>query len=106
MTIACRHTVPQWHLVTVLTLCPLGQPEKAIGHESQIEPWLTPYNHRACRFQKLNGVLATRMEPLRWNKPSNQVRGAQHLNQASRITNRGWMSRTIFAPPAEGRKCS
>ncbi len=36
MTIACRHTVPKWHLVTVLTLCPLGQPEKAIGHESQI----------------------------------------------------------------------
>ena len=25
----------------MLTLCPLGQPKKAIGHESQIEPWLT-----------------------------------------------------------------
>ena len=22
------------------TICPLGQPNKAIGHESQIEPWL------------------------------------------------------------------
>jgi hypothetical protein len=30
----------------VLTLCPLGQPEKALGHESQTEPWLTPYNHQ------------------------------------------------------------
>ena len=27
--------------VSLLTLCPLAQPEKAIGHESQIEPWLT-----------------------------------------------------------------
>ena len=26
--------------VSLLTLCPLAQPEKAIGHESQIEPWL------------------------------------------------------------------
>jgi hypothetical protein len=24
-----------------LTLCPLGQPKKAIGPEPQIEPWLT-----------------------------------------------------------------
>src|ERR1700680_4216729 len=29
------------HEVSLLTLCPLGQPKKAIGHESQIEPWLT-----------------------------------------------------------------
>ena len=26
--------------VSGLTICPLGQPEKATGHESQIEPWL------------------------------------------------------------------
>jgi hypothetical protein len=29
------------HEVSLLTLCPLGQPKKAIGHEPQIEPWLT-----------------------------------------------------------------
>ena len=29
-----RHRAPE------PTLCPLGQPEKAIGHESLIEPWL------------------------------------------------------------------
>ena len=28
------------HQVSLLTLCPLGQPKKAIGQESQIEPWL------------------------------------------------------------------
>ena len=34
------------HEVSLLTLCPLGQPKKAIGHESQIEPWLTPKRNR------------------------------------------------------------
>ena len=29
------------HEVSVLTLCPLGQPKKAIGPEPQIELWLT-----------------------------------------------------------------
>jgi hypothetical protein len=29
------------HEVSLLTLCPLGQPKKAIGHEPQIELWLT-----------------------------------------------------------------
>jgi hypothetical protein len=28
------------HLVSGSTLCPLGQPQKAIGHESLIGPWL------------------------------------------------------------------
>src|SRR5450755_4730299 len=28
------------HLASVITLCPLGQPQKAIGHESLIGPWL------------------------------------------------------------------
>ena len=32
-------------------LGPLGQPEKAIGHEPQIEPWLAPDNRFACRSQ-------------------------------------------------------
>jgi hypothetical protein len=30
------------------TLVPLGQPEKAMGHESPIEPWLAPDNRAAC----------------------------------------------------------
>jgi hypothetical protein len=39
------------------TLCPLGQPEKAIDHESLIEPWLALYNRPACQFQTPNGVV-------------------------------------------------
>ena len=33
--------MPLKHGVSLLTLCPLGQPKKAIGHQPQIEPWLT-----------------------------------------------------------------
>ena len=34
------------------TLCPLGQPEKAIGQESRIEPWLALHNQSACLRQR------------------------------------------------------
>jgi len=40
-------------------LCPLGQPEKTIDHESLIEPWLALYNRPACEFQTPNGVVTT-----------------------------------------------
>jgi hypothetical protein len=32
------------HTVSRATVCPLGQPKKAIGRESQIEPWLASAN--------------------------------------------------------------
>src|SRR5215472_15588440 len=38
---ACRHQSVLMHEVSGLTLCPLGEPKKAIGLEPQIEPWLT-----------------------------------------------------------------
>ena len=44
----------------MLTLCPLGQPNKAIGHESQIELWL-PHVHRnrfACCTSEIDRVCA------------------------------------------------
>jgi hypothetical protein len=36
--------MPRARLVSHPTLVPLGQPEKAMGRESQIEPWLAPDN--------------------------------------------------------------
>ena len=45
------------HRVSGLTICPLGQPEKAIGLEPQIEPWLALYNRTACLRQKPKGVV-------------------------------------------------
>jgi hypothetical protein len=46
------------HSVSLLTLCPLGQPNKAIGQESQIELWL-PHVHATVSLvalQKSNRV--------------------------------------------------
>jgi hypothetical protein len=43
----------------LLTLCPLGHPEKAIGHESQIEPWVTHARRiRYClmAFSEIDGI--------------------------------------------------
>ena len=41
------------HSVSLLTLCPLGEPKKAIGPEPQIEPWLT---HVQCILSGLPSV--------------------------------------------------
>ncbi len=40
--------MPRARRVSHATLVPLGQPEKAMGHESPIEPWLAPDNRAAC----------------------------------------------------------
>src|SRR4029077_7317774 len=48
------------HLVSQPTLGPLGQPEKAIGHEFQIEPWLAPDHRSALLVSELNGFVANR----------------------------------------------
>jgi hypothetical protein len=44
------------HQVFRETLFPLGQPEKAIGEKSQIEPWLALHNRSACLRRELMGV--------------------------------------------------
>ena len=44
--------------VSQTTLGPLGQPEKAIGHESPIEPWLAPDHRFALRVSELIGFVA------------------------------------------------
>ena len=51
-----------------LTICPLGQPEKAIGLEPQIEPWLAIYNHTACLRQKSMGLVYASAMNLRKRK--------------------------------------
>ena len=84
------------------TLCPLGQPEKAIDHESLIEPWLAPYNRPACLFQTPNGVVTTtRMKPLGWKKQidlshqaTSRISGAQGQNK-SFLHYVGWKSENI-----------
>jgi len=68
----------------VLTLCPLGQPEKALGHESQIEPWLTPYNRKACQVSETEWRRRDqKMELLRWNNADPNP-GARHQTSVFR----------------------
>jgi len=52
--------LPDNHFTPLFKSQPLGQPEKALGHEPQIDPWLTPYNHRACQFHRPISVVATK----------------------------------------------
>ena len=67
----------RWHPVSGLTLCPLGQPEKALGHESQMEPWLTPYHHQGLPvFRTEWRRRDQKMELLRWNNADSNP-GAQ-----------------------------
>jgi hypothetical protein len=93
------------------TLCPLGQPEKAIDYESLIEPWLAPYNYSAaCQLQAPIGVVTTtRMKPLRWK---NQIASPHYAigqspgvpgQNKSFLHNVGWMSgQKILRLPVDG----
>src|SRR6266852_9431629 len=73
----CSRQMGPKHEVSLLTLCPLGQPKKAIGHESQIELWLT-HAHRirfACGASEIessphlsfpsSSIIAERSSPSR-----------------------------------------
>src|ERR1700739_3370174 len=54
------------HRVTVPTLCPLGEPEIAIGFEPRIEPWL-PRNRIACQVSRVGGRCHhSKNEPREW----------------------------------------
>jgi hypothetical protein len=86
----------------VKSLCPLGQPEKALGHEPQIDPWLP---HRttttACQFQDTIGVVATNEDATAEMESPRE----QHYTSVF-YGRRGWMSQTKPAHPAQGEKCS
>src|SRR6266478_2037290 len=70
---------------------PLGQPEKAIGHEPQIEPWLASDNRFACRSQ--NGLASSRPDDEnRWGRRSKQPCTAAHRTESL-----GRKVRTILA---------
>jgi hypothetical protein len=81
------------HPVSQRTLGPLGQPEKAIGHEFPIEPWLAP-DHPFCfagfRTDRLRRELpmktAGRENPNRWvTVPNTRVHGAEVQNRSRSI---------------------
>jgi len=59
-TIAHQGAACFGHRVSHPTLGPLGQPEKAMGHESRIEPWLTPNDHVLLCWFRNTGFVANR----------------------------------------------
>ena len=77
--------------VSQLTLCPLGQPEKAIGHESQIEPWLTLTTTLLDASETDERRYASKMNLENWE------------NRGSSYQYLGWMSGSIsLRPPVAG----
>ena len=87
------------HRVTVLTLCPLGEPEIAIGPEPRIEPWL-PRNRIACQVSRAGGRCHySKMN--RGNGRAIQRRTSRAIESHQQIV--GWISRQkISRLPAEG----
>ena len=73
------------HPVTHYTLCPLGEPEIAIGHEPRIEPWLTLNSSLACRSLELDGIATIAEETYEHGQSA-------ELHQRSE-TSVGWISR-------------
>ena len=87
------------HRVTVPTLCPLGEPEIAIGPEPRIEPWL-PRNRIACQVSRAGGRCHySKMN--RGNGRAIQRRTSRAIESHQQIV--GWISRQkISRLPAEG----
>ena len=69
--------------VSLLTLCPLAQPEKAIGHESQIELWLAITTPLLDASETDERRYASKM-----NLENRKNRGSSHQYM-------GWMSERI-----------
>ena len=87
------------HRVTVLTLCPLGEPEIAIGHEPRIEPWL-PRNRIACQVSRAGGR-CHHSKMNRGNGRAIQRRTSRVIESHQQTV--GWISRQkISRLPAEG----
>ncbi len=76
------------------TLCPLGEPEIAIGHEPRIEPWLTVNRSPACRSLELDGIVTIRAE-----ETYEHGQSAKLLQRSE--TSVGWISRKEISPPVE-----
>ena len=87
--------------VSRATVCLLGQPKKAIGHESQIEPWLAIASALLASAQKAAGRTRTKMTPRTSRESEKENRARAKCISAA---NRGWMSEK-YPLPAGQEKC-
>ena len=81
------------------SLCVIPMPprttRKSIGHEPQIDPWLTPYNRRAFSVSELIGVVVTKEDAAaEMEQPKPRARHHTSVFQ----WREGWMARTIPRP--------
>src|ERR1700751_4095272 len=86
-----------WHRVTHFTLCPLGQPEIAVGREPRIEPWLTHLTIMACRSLKLDGVITASRGTYENEPPKLLPRGVCKVGWISRNKSRLRSTRSLFS---------
>jgi hypothetical protein len=94
------------HPVSHPTLGPLGQPEKAMGHESRIEPWsphLTAFCFAGFGTDRLRRAevmkTAGRENPNRWgHASSNRAHGAEVQNRSCSIM---WAAKQEKLQPRE-----
>ena len=83
------------------TICPLGQPNKAIGHESQIEPWL------AIASTLLKGAMRPREGTHQFmipQPPAKSVRPSRAPAKIRASADGGWMSEK-YPLHADEEKC-
>ena len=79
----------RWHLASVKSLCPFGQPEKALGHEPQIDPWLphrTTTRLASFRTRSASSLLM-KMHLPRWNNPRHNTPRASSIANGLDVAN-------------------
>jgi hypothetical protein len=85
----------RWHLASVKSLCPFGQPEKALGHEPQIDPWLphrTTTRLASFRTRSASSLLM-KMHLLRWINPRHNTPRASSIANGLDVANQTRASR-------------
>jgi hypothetical protein len=105
---ACRREVPTGHLASVLSLYPLGQPEKALGHEPQIDLCVAPRQPPGLPASQIDRRrrYSIKMQ-LRWNharlaagpEERKPKRNGSHNEQGLEVKN-------ALSPSGRGRKMS
>src|SRR5215469_6807018 len=83
------------HRVTHFTLCPLGEPEIAIGHEPRIEPWLTHSTTTSLSLSQLADNATSKQETYEIQR-QNPCSEADEKWAGSRETKPRLRSRQIF----------
>ena len=104
LSLSVRRCVPRAS-VSLGTLGPLGQPEKAIGHESQREPWLPLNQCSALLVSERQASLRRAMKTARRGTPNCRIRGSGNRAHGAGDQNRSrlisWAAKQEKIQPLE-----